>query len=340
MKTYCITIEPRSPFGTPLKGDTLFGHFCWLAAYASDLLTVSLDEAIQVYPEKPFAIFSSAFPSLPDGGVALKRPDAPLDLLFDFSGKSREDIIGDRKKYKKLKWMLCDKTAALADFRKCRYLDDKDDEKLNIKGLASFAGLKAKKFSSVEESSHNSINRLTGTTGGDGFAPFIQENTVYAAGCRLAVFVGIDEEMVSLEALKAGLKWIGICGFGRDASTGLGKFAVIGCDEVSLASYGSAQPNALYTLSPSVPKMTDYKDALFTPFARFGRHGDRLAISGKPFKNPVIMADEGALYFPADMGDALKRPYMGTALTGLSKIQETAVAQGYSLYIPVRLEVE
>lgn len=332
MKTYRVTIKPRSSFGTPLKGDTIFGQFCWQAAYAPDLLAVPLDEAIRLYPEKPFAVFSSAFPSLPDGSIALKRPDAPLDLLFDFNGKKREEIIGDRKKFKKLKWMLCDKPAALADFRACRYLDDK--------GLALLAELESDTFSSVEECSHNSINRLTGTTGGDGFAPFAQENIVYAAGCRLAFFVGIDEEILSLEALKTGLKRIGVSGFGRDASTGLGKFTVIECREVDLAAYGPVKTNALYTLSPSVPKMTDYKDALFTPFTRFGRHGDRLAISGKPFKNPVIMADEGALYFPADIDVALKRPYLGTALTKLSKIQETAVAQGYSLYIPVRLEVE
>ena len=330
MKTYCITIEPRSSFGTPLKGDTLFGQFCWQAAYAPDLLTVSLDEAIRMYPEKPFAVFSSAYPSLPDGRIALKRPDAPLDLLFDFSGKTREEIIGGRKAFKKLKWMLYDKPGALADFRTCRYLDDKE--------LALLAGLDAEKHSCVEESSHNSINRLTGTTG-DGFAPFTQENTVYAAGCRLTVFVAIDEAVLSQETLTKGLERIGISGFGRDASTGLGKFGVLSCVEVDLASYGAAQPSALYTLSPSVPNISGYKDALFTPFTRFGRHGDRLAISGKPFKNPVIMADEGALYFPSDIDDALKRPYLGTALTGLSKIQETAVAQGYSLYIPVRLEV-
>lgn len=330
MKTYCITIEPRSPFGTPLKGDTIFGQFCWQAAYSPELLMLALDEAIRLYPNKPFAVISSAFPSLPNGHIALKRPDVPLDLLFDFNGKSRCDIIGDRKKFKKLKWILCDKPSALADFRKCSYYDDKQ--------LAQLAGLDTSTHSRVEESSHNSINRLTGTTGSDGFAPFTQENTVYAPGFRLAVFVGIDEEMLTLEALRTGLERIGTSGFGRDASTGLGKFAVIKCDEVDLATYGSANPNALYTLSPSVPKMTDYKDALFTPFTRFGRHGDRLAVSGKPFKNPAIMADEGALYFPVDMNEALKHPYLGSALTGLSKIQESTVAQGYSLHIPVRLE--
>ena len=32
MKLYAIVIETHSGFGTPLKGDTLFGQFCWEVA--------------------------------------------------------------------------------------------------------------------------------------------------------------------------------------------------------------------------------------------------------------------------------------------------------------------
>lgn len=331
MKIYRITIEPRSPFGTPLKGDTLFGQFCWQLANDSALLTISLDEVIRQYPENPFAIFSSAFPALPESGFALKRPDAPLDLLFDLAGKSKCELISNRKDQKKKKWLQCGQPAALADFKACCWLDDA--------GIAKLAGLGNDKISTMEETSHNSINRLTGTTG-EGFAPFTQENTVYAPGSSLVIFVGIDEQILPLDSLKIGLEQIGISGFGRDASTGLGKFLISDCSEIDLTTFGAPQPNALYTLSPCVPETGKYQDALFAPFTRFGRHGDRLAVSGKPFKNPVIMADEGALLFPADMETALRQPYLGTAVTGVSKVQESAVTQGYSLYIPVRLEVQ
>jgi len=332
VKTYAITIEPLSPFGTPLRGDTLFGQFCWQIANDAALLTQQLDEAIVAYSDRPFAVFSSAFPALPDGGFALKRPDAPLELLFDFSGESRESIIENRKILKKRKWLVCDKPAALADFRACDWLDDY--------GLAGKVGLAdGEKVLAAAEFSHNSINRLTGTTTGDGFAPFTQDNLVYAPGSRLVLFSGIDDHFLFLESLKNGLERIGAIGFGRDASSGLGKFAVVDCQPVDLRSYGSKEPNALYTLAPAVPDAGSYHDAFFSPFTRFGRHGDRLAVSGKPFKNPVIMADEGALLFPHDMVSALAYPYLGTAVTGISKIQGNAVSQGYSLYIPVRLEV-
>jgi CRISPR-associated protein Csm4 len=322
VQTYQITIEPLSLFGTPIKGDTLFGQFCWQTAYDPDLLSYSLDEAVRSYSERPFAVFSSAFPALPDGGVALKRPDAPLEYFFDFSGMAKEDRIGKRKEHKKQKWLVCDKPGAMADLTACRYMQDSDLSDSNPDHLQS----------------HNSINRLTGTTG-EGFAPFSQSVTLYPPGSCLVIFVGVENELLSRESLRIGLERIGTSGFGRDASTGMGKFRITACQEVDLASFGSEQPNALYTLAPCVPESGIYRDALFTPFTRFGRHGDRLAISGKPFKNPVIMADEGALLFPVDMAASLERKYIGTSLTGLSKIQATAVAQGYSLYIPLRLEV-
>lgn len=331
MKTYCITIEPLSPLGTPLKGDTLFGQFCWQAAYAADLLTVPFEVAIAHYADQPFAVFSTAVPTLPNGGMALKRPDAPLDLLFNLDGVSRENRIGNRKAMKKQNWLVCDRTGAVADLKTCTYFDEE--------ALLKVAGIDAESFCCSMESGHNSINRLTGTTGGNGFAPFTQENCSYAPGCKLTLLVGIDEDMLAIDALITGLSRIGQSGFGRDASSGLGKFRVLGQQEINLADYGATKPNALYTLAPCVPEPDRYRDALFTPFTRFGRHGDRLAVSGKPYKNPVIMLDEGALLFPTDMEQTLKRPYVGTGINNLSKIQETTVAQGYSLYIPVTLEV-
>lgn len=332
MKTYCIIIEPLSPFGTPLKGDTLFGQFCWQAAYDAGLLAVPFKEAIARYADQPFAVFSTAVPALSDGGFALKRPDAPLEQLFNLQGNC-EEKVGNRKKLKGRRWLVCNKPDILADLRACTYLNDEQ--------LTQAAGLAGDSFSSSAETGHNSISRLTGTTtGGSGFAPFTQENRWYAPGSRLALMIGIDETMLTIDRLVAGLTRIGQSGFGRDASTGLGKFSVLlGQQEINLAAYGATQPNALYTLAPCVPEPDQYQDALFTPFTRFGRHGDHLATSGKPYKNPVIMLDEGALLFPADMGQARKKPYLGTGLSGLSKIQETAVAQGYSLYIPVTLEV-
>ena len=339
MQTYQITIEPLSSFGTPLKGDTLFGHFCWQAAYDPSLLTGTLDEIIQDYLEKPFCVFSSAYPVIVGGGIALKRPDLPLEQIFDFSGMSRSDIVGRRKELKKRKWLACSATGALADMKQGRYLNDAELAAVAVPADALPAGCGQLAGISREDlMSHNSINRLTGTTG-EGFAPFSQAASFYLPGVRLTFFAGIDETVLSENALTQAIQRIGSCGFGRDASTGMGKFHLIQCKAVDLAAYGAVEPNALYTLSPAVPETDSYSAGFFSPFTRFGRHGDQLAKSTVPFKNPVIMADEGAVLVPKDMVTTLSRPYIGTGLSGISKVMKETVMQGYSLYIPIRLEV-
>jgi CRISPR-associated protein Csm4 len=76
----------------------------------------------------------------------------------------------------------------------------------------------------------------------------------------------------------------------------------------------------------------------FTPFTRFGRHGDVLAKSSNPFKNPVIMADEGGIFIPKSH-ESFTKPYIGRAVMNISKAEPRTVMQGYSLYLPVNVEV-
>ena len=85
MKTYEITIKPLSGFGTPLKGDTIFGHICWQAAYNEILFGCSIETLLADYSTNPFLIVSSAYPISYEGTKSiymLKRPDLPLDNLL------------------------------------------------------------------------------------------------------------------------------------------------------------------------------------------------------------------------------------------------------------------
>lgn len=102
MRFYAITITPISGFATPLKGDTLFGQFCWQIANRPDSFLhggQKFNDVIQNYAkgEKPFAVFSSAFPKLDNPSrVALKRPDLPAGRFFP---------LKDKKALKKKTWL-------------------------------------------------------------------------------------------------------------------------------------------------------------------------------------------------------------------------------------------
>jgi len=340
VKLYAITIKPQSAFGTPLKGDTIFGHFCWQAANHSDILNGGLDRWIDRYPEEPFAVFSSAWPCLEENDqtlYAIKRPDLPMAMLFPATGA--EDgltRLTERKDNKKKKWLLIDQSLTIN-----LYGDRLLDDTALLARYHQHASAptprqldQATQFIVVDRRSHNSINRLTQTTG-EGFAPFTHENFWPLPGSKFTIFCLLDHEATDLERVLQAFDQIGAFGYGRDASSGLGRFSVSGGTELPLPAAPKA--NACLTLGPSVPEIGLYQQTFFSPFTRFGKHGDRLVLTRNPFKAPIVMADEGAVLIPKST-DTFNKPYLGRAITGISLAEPRTVAQGYTPYLPCHLE--
>ncbi|MBN2107098.1 MAG: hypothetical protein JW832_06690 [Deltaproteobacteria bacterium] len=344
MQVYEITLQPLTGFGTPLKGDTIFGHFCWQLAYDASLCAKPLTEALKAYAEKPFAVFSSAYPRFIDSkGVvyALRTPVLPLESLFVMP-EDKGERLAKRKDYKKLRWMLYPEGSRIDLFKSMAFESDEGLFEKFCTGAPpeTRRTLKSTRSTRLAEEftqSHNTINRMTGTTGEGGFAPYAVDQIMFAPGVELVLFASIDNTVISREQLTTGLQRIGESGFGRDASTGLGRFRLCEVRQADLTAMGSSSPNACYTLGPCVPKKGAFGNMFFLPFTRFGRHGDMLAKSSNPFKTPVIMADEAAILTPADRS-VFDRPYIGTAVRNISKAEPATVTQGYSLYVPVKVE--
>ncbi|MBF0226063.1 MAG: hypothetical protein HQK76_11460 [Desulfobacterales bacterium] len=342
MKFYEITIKPTSGFGTPIKGDTLFGHFCWQAANNDSLLNGKFEDYISIYCQKPFAIFSSAFPKIefPETCYVLKRPDMPepLKKSKDENNINLQEKIKkfeQRKQDKKKKWMVVKKSLTINP-AKAEFISDKElfEKQLDPK-IHRIGKEHPEKFMISFSQPHNTINRLTNTTGTGMFAPYIKDNFYYLNDIKLAIFVLIDESAIDIEKIAKGLERIGKWGYGRDASTGLGKFSIESKTELTFPD--TKNFNACYSLSPCVPEKDCFSISYFSPFVRFGKHGDILSNSKNPFKNPVIMADEGSVFKPINK-DFFNKPYLGRAVQGVSKSMEETVVQGYSPYLPIKLE--
>jgi CRISPR-associated protein Csm4 len=316
VKLYEITLQPRSAMITPLKGDTLFGHFCWQAAHDPSLVDGGLDQQMARYGKEPFAVFSSACHRATDKETwFLKRPDIPLSFFPAFAGMAKKERIRTAKEIKKRKWMPVTTSLVL-----------KPDQDI---------------FQDIEQAPtsmshpHNSINRLTDTTGKGMFAPYATQTTWFAPDTMLSVFVLIREPATDIDRILTGMDRIGKWGFGKDASTGMGRFDITGSRELSLPDYSKAE--AFYTLAPSVPEKESWQRCFFSPFTRFGKHGAELATRGNPFKNPVVMADEGAVIFPErSEAERLKTNcYTGRAVINVSKIMPQTVVQGYAPVLPI-----
>lgn len=342
MRIYAISIKPLSPFGNPLKGDTIFGQFCWLAAENEGILPQGLPHWIDCYRQRPFAVFSSAWPKIPGSDrlrYAVRRPELPLSFLGDPEGADNcSQRLINRKARKNRKWLL------LNDNLQAELSWDKMVDDVGLYGLIStslpateqrrlrMAPTHHRRPISTAEQQHNTINRLTMTTGKGEFAPYTTDNLHYMPGMELVVFVGLEAEAGDGETLERAFTLLGNWGFGRDASTGLGRFALTGVDEITLPSRGDA--DACLTLGPSVPEKGSCRAIYCAPFVRFGRHGAQILHAGKPFKNPVVMADEGAVVVPNQFPE---HPYIGRAVGNISKAQPEAVCQGYSLYLPISM---
>jgi len=341
MRTYAITIEPRSPFGTPLKGDTIFGQFCWQVAEHGRILTGGLERWIAEYHQRPFAVFSSAWPKVDAAGnFAIRRPELPLSFLGEpdatadcaarlknrKQNKGRRWLLIGRDFHVRLTWdnMLSDQEMYSRYFKALP-----EDEQKRLRS----ADERHRRPVSLAEQQHNTINRLTMTTGKGEFAPYVVANSHYPPGQQLVIFAGVEDEACGPDALRECFALMGRWGFGRDASTGLGRFDVTGLDALNVPP--STPPNdACLTLGPCVPEKNFWADMYCTPFTRFGRHGAALLHTRKPFKNPVVMADEGAVLVPPQ-GQFPQKPYLGRAVGHISKAQPEAVCQGYSLFLPM-----
>lgn len=120
------------------------------------------------------------------------------------------------------------------------------------------------------------------TTGRGMFAPFAETADFYYPETELAIFVLIDEDATDIDRMTTALCRIGTVGFGRNASTGCGRFSLAKSTEKAWSP--KAEADACYTLAPAIPEKGLYKDGWFTPFTRFGRHGDALAVSKIPLR--------------------------------------------------------
>ncbi len=329
-----VVILPLSPFGTPLKGDTLFGHFCWEVARDPDLLEGGLAPWVELYSERPFAVFSSAFPCRYEGGrileYAFPAPPLPPDFGSELAAREKAGRLRQRKQNEEKVWIVLEGELGIP-WRGSR--------KMASDGLfAEKAGPQSDPVVKPFDRHHNRIHRLYGRTAPRDFAPFTQRDLAWRPGTHLFFFALVDASATDRDRVACGVERIGLTGFGRDASTGRGRFQV-----VDIRSWRWQPPegaDAAYATAPVVPERDTYRAIYHQPFTRYGRLGDRLASSGNPFKNPVLMADEGAVLVPHDPAH-LRRPYLGRALQGLAEVDDhPVIGQGFAPWLPMTGEHE
>lgn len=302
------TLALRSPLGTPLAGDTLFGQICHAAREAWG--TTELVRLLDGYTAgRPWLVVSDGFPH-----GFLPRPTVPPLA----QAKPEE-----RKAAKGCRWIPLNTTALSLPQLLAAAVNDQ---------TAYGKGRQPDQTSAH----HNTLNRLTGTTGTGEFAPYAMPQTHYAAGQKIDLWCMLDETRCDAVQLRQLLATIGATGFGRDASIGLGKFDVESIEPA--VPPAPTFPTAHWTLAPCAPQGQgfDGEKSHWRVLTRFGRHGGALALGANPFKNPVLLAAAGAVFVP--QGEFTSRLFVGQGLTGVSRAEPATVHQGYAPVLPLQWE--
>ena len=329
MQHLLLAIEPRSAFATPLKGDTLFGQLCWALRdrHGEDRLR----ELLRGYTDgRPFAVVSDAFPE-----CCWPRPAVPPALLGDADPKQR-------KAAKKRVWLR------QGDFDRpvsewLRHMAEDPGTAGDEVQAVHTARTAPRPFMYPETRFRNSIDRCTGTTTSEGFAPYGVPQIRYREGVHLDCHIVYDSERIDAGALRQAMNDIGAFGFGRDATVGMGRFDVEehGHDRPIVLPLRQDGATSWLALAPVAPQGLQWNPerCWYRPFTRFGRHGNVAVHRGHPFKAPVLLADTGAVLTPCDPFE--ERLFVGQGLGGTRRpisygIPET-VHQGYAPVIGIRV---
>ena len=225
MNVLKFTMRPLTAFGTPLAGDTLFGHLCWAIRERNG--ESGLARQLEGYTAAdPFVVISDGFPE----GL-IPRPTAP-DFVLGYKIEPSQ-----RKRARTHRWL----PASGAGQPMYRWVEQAAQADASKPFIAS----------------QNTINRLTGTTGTGQFAPRQVHRIFFDEGARLDIYAVLDEARLSRDDLRSLLADIGLHGYGRDATTGLGKFEVIVMNEHTWPTEESEHwlhlPHARLIQAPSMP---------------------------------------------------------------------------------------
>ncbi len=290
MKSLRLRLQFWSPIGSLLQSDTIFGQFAWEYRYLYG--EHKLKEVMAEFERLPFVVFSDAFPKdllcMP-----LLKPKKLSEIREFFKEKYPDlDYYSQVKRLKKSKYVKVDR----------KWMDI---NALNIFSLYPYLPESVRIAHGIFI--RNSINRLNNRV-----EEGLYSTTETFWGSEVDIYVKYREDLISKNVIVDVFESIGLFGFGRDKSTGKGRFKVIDVvDEPDVLK--SKDAGTFVSLSSGIPD--DSCDVLYGKvFTKFGKHGGYL-VFGNPFKNPAVLYKSGSVFKTKE-----KKEIYGKAL-GLSKYE-------------------
>jgi len=256
MKLYKLTIKQLSSICTPLKGDTIWGHFVWGIANHEG------DEAVEFFlnqskTDKPPLVISSAFPS----GMICRPIPEPQEHIDSLSRDQYSQIKKEKKrKYISSNTYFTKMTEEISDF-----------EFVNSTVM------------------HNSINRLTNSVVDGGL---YATDEIWYKNNFFDIYILSDS--YGADRIKQMSEWAFENGYGANSSSGNGNIEVTGTPVEVECSYKSKKYMALAPFIQN--DFSFIKKLRSDIFVRTGKIGGAFVSKLSPWKKTVVLYDEGAVF--------------------------------------------
>ncbi len=310
MQTYQITLSVPSGFITPWHADTVFGHLCWTAERHEGFKNFSgAGGLIDLFRAAPPFILSEGFPSgLLPAPITLKRLYSRAE-----NGQVDIDCYDLIKRAKKAEYLTIDEFHAFQKGKVPELLET---------GHKSF--IKTTVL-------HNTISRITNTTGNQG--SLYESDEKYTASGEIQIYIKIsdgfeDDVRLLFEKFSQG-------SFGAKKSTGKGAFSVKSFepyhefDLMQDENPSSKTVSGFVTLSHFVPAKDDPTEGAYRTMIKYGKLGDDKTFCGQPFKKPLIMLRPGAVFYTDNV-----LHYYGTLLEDISDADPSVVQYAFAFSVP------
>jgi CRISPR-associated protein Csm4 len=152
---------------------------------------------------------------------------------------------------------------------------------------------------------HNTLDRLSDTTGNEGSLFQKPETVLSAEGLHLSVYARVTEAFKP--TLLTLFQQLAETGFGADTSIGKGQFEWLGCEPVTVLDE-VANANGAIALSTFQPAPGDPTKGFWEAFVKYGKVAPDPGVANV-FKRPLVMLQPGAC-FKTDVA----RSYLGRAI--------------------------
>lgn len=247
----------------PPSAPTLWGHLAWWVRYTQG--EAALKEWFLAFQQDPPFLLSSAFPT-----GYLPRP-----LLPPIQEQEEQDTER-RKKLKGLRYLSLETFAQVVQ-----------EGEEALREAPELTQDKAPRISLATQT-RVGIARSTGTAQeGILFTDRVYWLNDQKSKQTWTVYVQLRQEVAYLEE---ALREIGTFGYGGKSSVGLGRFEVVGIEDMELPEAQS--PTHYVTLAPTLPE----GEGFFALETYWGRLGGHYAQAETPFKRPYLRAKEGSVF--------------------------------------------